>query len=104
MNPTYRKINTDFIKKDKDELTDVEWEKQKKINAKKRDEQMKGPEPPKPKSPSPPPEGPTDKRVEHPDDDEPDDQPGFQEQDDPDISEFDSQVDYDDYYDTTGEE
>jgi len=91
MNPTYRKINTDFIKKDKDELTDAEWEKQKKINAKKRDEQMKGPEPPKPKSPSPPPEGPTDKRVEHPDDDEPDDQPGFQEQDDA--------YEYDDDYD-----
>ena len=70
MNPTYRKINTDFIKKDKDELSDEEREKQKKINAKKREEQMNPPEPPKPKhqSPSPPPEGPPGKRVEHPDD------------------------------------
>jgi len=91
MNPTYRKIDTDFIKKDKDELTDEEWEKQKKINAKKRDEQMKGPEPPKSKSPSPPPDtgsAPPDKRVEHPDD-EPDEPITFQDDED----------DYDDDYD-----
>jgi len=68
MNPTYRKIDTDFIRKK--DLTDEEWEKQKKINAKKREEQMNPPPPPKPptKSPSPPPEGPPGKRVEHPDD------------------------------------
>ena len=69
MNPTYRKIDTDFIRKK--DLTDEEWEKQKKINAKKREEQMRGPAPPKSKSPSPPPDtgnAPPDKRVEHPDD------------------------------------
>ena len=98
MNPTYRKIDTDFIRKK--DLTDEEWEKQKKINAKKREEQMRGPEPPKSKSPSPPPDtgnAPPDKRVEHPDD-EPDEPITFQDDED-DPPEFDSQQDYDDYHD-----
>ena len=40
MNPTYRKVPVDFLKKDKD-LTDKEWEKKKKENEKKRAEHMK---------------------------------------------------------------